>query len=180
MEVIPYKQSLSHSCLVACFLMIHKTQFGIDFTEEDEQRLALKGSRRIHPFYVAGVPIEIAREFNKNIVVYVDNKFFTSVLDKAFTGITNIRAEHKPAAIKFIRELLTAGPVICHIDTNALGDYSHSSHFIVVKRSMGTMFLIVDPWTGTERRISEKTLEKAIAGIKKEVKMCPLLFTLLN
>lgn len=179
MDVIPYRQSLTHSCLVACFLMVMKAQYGVEFTAEDERRLALKGSDRNHPFYVAGVPVEVAREFKKDTRVYVDNKFFANVLSKAFVGMTQMHVVHKPITIGLIKELLTDRPVICHIDTHGLGDYSHSSHFIVVERAAGSMIHIVDPWTGRARKVTEKTLEKAILSLKTEVKICPLLFLLI-
>lgn len=179
MDVIPYRQSLSHSCLVACFLMVLKAQYGIEFTEADEQRLALKGSNRIHPFYVAGVPVEIAKEFEKDIQVYVDNKFFTNVLtEKAFAGVKQMHAIHKPITIELIKELLAEKPLICHVDTHGLGDYSHSSHFIVLERMAGSMIVIVDPWTGKKKKITEKTLVNMITSLKTEVKMCPLLFSI--
>ncbi len=179
MEIVPYRQSLSHSCLVACFLMMLQARYGIQFTERDEQRLALMGSRRIHPFYVAGIPVEIAREFKKDIVAYVDNKFFTQVLQQqSFDTSSHMRAEHKPITIELIQEELAKHPLICHVDTHGLGDYSHSSHFIVLERLAGKMVVIIDPWTGVKRKIAQRTLMGAIESLKSEVKMCPVLFTI--
>lgn len=179
MEIVPYRQSLSHSCLVACFLMVLQARYGIQFAESDEHRLTLAGSRRIHPFYVAGIPVEIAREFKKDIVAYVDNKFFTKTLsEQSFDALPHMHAEHKPISIELIQEELTTHPIICHVDTHGLGDHSHSSHFIVLERLAGKMVVIIDPWTGVKRKIAQRTLEGAIESLKSEVKMCPLLFAI--
>jgi hypothetical protein len=61
MAIIPYKQTLSHSCLAACFLMLREKKI----TEVQEQELALNGSKRTYAFYVTGIPLEFAkRHFN--------------------------------------------------------------------------------------------------------------------
>lgn len=178
MSIVPYKQSLGHSCLVACFLMVLKLQNNISFSEADEQRIALNGSKRIYPFYVVGVPMEIAKEYKKKICVVVDNRYFTKILQDAFLKEKNIRVLHKPITLGLIKNLLEKQPLICHIDDNILGDYSHASHFIVLEKATENTVFIVDPWSGERKRISNDTLVRAIRDLKTHMKMCPLIFSI--
>ena len=178
MEIKPYKQSLTHSCLVASFLMILEAEKNQQFTKEKEQQLALKGSQRTYPFYVVGVTAEIAKEYKTKIQVLADNKFFTNVLRDSFSEEKSINVEYQKITPALIRKLLNKNLLVCHIDTHALGDYSHASHFIVIEKVSGKVFTIIDPWTGERRKITEKTLERAIKELKNNVKMCPLLFLL--
>lgn len=175
MDIIPYKQTLTHSCLVASFLMILKAQNKIDFTDADEQEVALKGSRRIYSSYMVGISSEIAKKYGKKIQIFADNKYFTKILQESFKD-KKVTVTHHPITLDLIKKLLEQGPLICHIDDNALGDYSHASHFIVLVKATESMITIADPWTGKKKRISNKTLEEAIFKLKTHIKMCPLLF----
>ena len=178
MDIIPYKQSLTHSCLVACFLMLLKAQANIEFTEAEEQDLALNGSKRRYSFYVIGIPSEIMKKYNKKIQVYADNKYFTKVLQNSCEVNQGIKITHNSITLNLVRELLKKKPLICHIDNNALGDYSHTSHFIVLEKTTKDTIQILDPWTGKKKHISNNVLEKAIYNLKTQVKMCPLLFSI--
>ena len=130
----PYKQTLSHGCLAACFLMLlHSKNSSIE-----EKKILFKAMDRKYQFYVSGVPIEISRAYGKKITVFVDNKYFTNVLKKEFKG-TKLKPVHNKISLPFIKELLADGPVICHIDDHYLGDYSHASHFIVIEKALDTM-----------------------------------------
>ncbi len=175
MQIKPYKQSLTHSCLVASFLMILEDDKDKTFTKEKEQQLVLKGSQRTYPFYVVGITAEIAKEYKTKIQVFADNKFFTNVLKESFKD-KNITVSHEKITTTLICKLLEKNSLICHIDNHGLGDYSHSSHFIVIEKVKGSLFTIIDPWIGERKNISKKTLEKAILELKHNVKMCPLLF----
>ncbi len=174
MVITPYKQTLSHSCLAACFLML----YGEKFTESDEHELALNGSKRIYPFYVVGIATEFVRKFDCKITIYADNKHFTSILQKSFMRETRVSVAHKKITQVFIAELLKRQSIICHIDDHALGDYSHASHFIVLEKTTEKFITILDPWSGDKKRITMAKLEEAISDLKNQIKMCPLLFTL--
>lgn len=174
MTLTPYKQTLSHSCLAACFLIVR----GRYFTATEEQDLAIRGSHRTYPYYIVGIPWEFLKQFNFKVAIYVDNKFFASILQQIFSKEKRVSIIHKKITISHITELLHKQPLICHIDDHALGDYSHASHFIVLEKATETFISIIDPWSGLRRRISNATLEKAIRDLKTQIKMCPLLFTL--
>lgn len=178
MDIQPYKQSLTFSCLAASFLMILEKEKEIEFNEITEQEIALLGSRRIYPFYVVGITTEMVKKYGHKVKVIADNKYFANILDKSFSDQKDISVEAKPITAMFIRELVEEQPVVCHIDDHGLGDYSHASHFIVIEKGGKGSFTVVDPWTGKRKRITDKTLENAIYELKTHVKMCPLLFHL--
>ena len=95
-----------------------------------------------------------------------------------FNDKNNFNIYRKKITISLIKELLKEKPVICHIDDNYLGDYSHASHFIILERATNKKILIVDPMKGRKSLISDKKLEESILSLKKHIKMCPLLFYL--
>lgn len=177
MKIKPYKQTLTHSCLVASLLMLEQERGGLKFGKSEEQQLALKGSQRAYPFYVVGVSAEVVKEIKSKIRIMVDNKYFTDILSKAFKT-KKIIVEHQKVSVKLIKKLLNEGSLVCHVDTHALGDYSRASHFIVVESFSDDSFTIVDPWTGKRKRMNSKKLEEAIVDLKNKVKMAPLLFQL--
>ena len=174
MAVTPYKQTLTHSCLAACFLMLQ----GKQFAEIDEQELAQKGSSRNYPLYVVGIPTEFVKKFDGKIKIYADNNFFATSLKKAFIGNKEISVIHKKINIPLIADLLNENPIICHIDDHALGDYSHSSHFIILEKATEEFVYIIDPWSGKRNKISKSKLNEAIDDLKNHVKMCPLIFSI--
>ena len=174
MIIKPYKQSLTHSCLAACFLMLNKKTF----TENDEQQLALNGSKRTYPLYIVGIPMEFSTKFKKDLTVHVDNKYFTEVLGKHFIRNKKIKVVHDPITKSLIKDLLKERSLICHIDDHAIGDYSHASHFIILESVTEKFIQIIDPWSGERKKISMDTLLAAIKDLKTQVKMCPLLFSI--
>lgn len=172
--IIQYKQTLSHSCLAVCMLMLR----GKPFTETEEQGLALRGSKRKHQFYVAGIPLEFVKKYDSQVIVYADNKYFANVLRDIFLPYKRISVIHKKITLSLIKELLEDGPIICHIDDHSLGTYSHASHFIVLERATYKFVQIIDPWTGKRRKITLSKLDESISDLKNQIKMCPLLFSL--
>lgn len=174
MAITPYQQTLTHSCLAACFLMLQEKQF----TALDEQGFALKGSSRDYPFYVVGISAEFVKKYDRKIKIYADNNFFTTTLQKAFLSNKKITVIHKKITMPFITELLNEKPIICHIDDHALGDYSHASHFIILEKATEEFIDIIDPWSGKRKKISKSTLTEAVNDLKIHIKMCPLLFSI--
>lgn len=177
-HIIPYKQSLSHSCLVADFLMLFKAKYGIEFDINDESDLLLKGMDRKYAFYVVGCPKAINEKYNKRIGIVVDNQYFTDILIKEFKDKENFNIYHQKVNLKTIKRLIEKRPLICYIDDNYLGDYSHASHFIILERMTDKMIQIIDPFTGKRSSISHKKLENSVQSLKDHIKMCPLLYYL--
>ena len=175
-EILPYKQSLSHGCLVADFLMLLKAKHGTNFSEKDEVQVLLKGMKRTHLFYIVGISKEFFNRYKRKVNVIVDNKYFTNILIKGFNDRNNFNILHNKITIPLIRELLKKQPLICHIDDNYLGDYSHASHFIILEKATNKKILIVDPMSGKKSLISDKKLHDSILSLKKHIKMCPLIF----
>jgi len=174
MAITPYQQTLTHSCLAACFLMLQ----GKKFTELDEQELAVKGSSRDYPFYVVGISTEFSKKLDGKIKIYADNALFTTTLQKAFTDTDKINVIHKKITISLITELLNENPIICHVDNHTLGDYSHASHFIILEKATKDFVNIIDPWSGKRKKISKSTLDESVSDLKNHIKMCPLLLSI--
>ena len=173
--ILPYRQSLSHGCLAADFLMLLREQYRLKFSEKDEVQLLLNGMRRTYPFYVVGISQEFFNRYQKGVNIVVDNKYFTDILIKSLKDRKNFNIYHQKITIHLIKELLNEGPIICHIDDHYLGDYSHASHVIILERATDKKILIVDPMNGKKSLISDKKLEDSILSLKKNIKMCPLL-----
>lgn len=108
MAITPYQQTLTHSCLAACFLMLQRKKF----SNLDEQELVLRGSSRDYPFYVVGIPTEFVKKYDVKIKIYADNNFFTTSLQKAFLGNMKISVVHKKINISLStsRAVSTAYP----------------------------------------------------------------------
>jgi len=176
--VTPYRQTLSHSCLIACFLMLLNSRYDINFSSKDEENLSLKGMSRKHPFFVVGMVKEIFKKYKKKINLVVNNRYFTNILIKLIKDKKNFNVHYRKIDIATIKALLKKNALICHIDNNHLGDYSHSSHFIVLEKDSGKRVTIIDPLAGKRRLISYKKLEESIKSLRGHVKMCPLLFYL--
>lgn len=157
--------------------MLIQNKYDIAPTKTVEEEISLKGSNRKHLFDVTGIPIEVSKKFDKKITTFVDNQFFTKVLEKEFKK-TKVSAKHEKITIKLIRKLTGKNPIILHVDDHYLGDYSHVSHFVIVEKSKNNRFLIVDPWYGRKKWINQQTIENAIQSLKKHIKMCPLIYTL--
>jgi hypothetical protein len=175
-DIQPYKQEFSHSCLVADFLMLLNKKYDIKFNKKDEGEILLKGMDKKYPFYVVGIPKEINNKYKQPINIIVDNKYFTDTLIKSFNDKTNFNIICKQITTQLIRDLLKEHPLICHIDDNYLGDYSHASHFIVLESAIDKKISIVDPIDGKRKLMSDKDLRDSIFSLKTHIKMCPLLF----
>lgn len=148
------------------------------FTEIEESDLALRGSKRVHQFYVAGIPLEFVKKYDSQINVFVDNKYFANILGDIFSSDKRISVIQEKITIPLIKDLLINGPLICHIDDHSLGDYSHASHFIVLEQATDKFVQIIDPWTGKRRKITFSKLDESINDLKNQIRMCPLLFSL--
>ena len=141
--------------------------------KQAEKDILIKGMDRKHTFYVVGIPKEFSAKFGKKVTIIVDNKFFTGKLKELFGETADVM--HEKITVELIKKLLDKQSLICHIDDNLLGDYSHSSHFIVLEKIHRGRIVIIDPIFGKRTAISEEKLAKAIESLKKHVKMCPLI-----
>lgn len=173
-KIVSYKQSLSHGCLAANLLMLWNSKKGKIPTRKNEELILFKGMDREYEFYVVGLCEEFVNLADVRLSVYVNNNYFTNVLKKSFKN-KNINITYKKIDLLTIQELLEKGPLIIHIDDNALGDYSHASHFIFVFGFSGRFFKIINPWDGKIKRVSKKKMLEAIKLLRTHIKMCPLI-----
>jgi len=178
MPVIPYRQTQTHSCLAACFLMLLQDRTRRPIDEGAEQELTLKGSLRSYPFYVVGIPTEFANAFQARIRIFAHNKYFTGFLEKAFRRQKRISVQHHKITHEFLRALLRQHPIVFHIDDHYLGRFS-GSHFVILEKELpNDRVLLIDPWTGKRKRLSFAKLEESMESLKTHMKMCPLVFIL--
>lgn len=175
-EISLRRQSLSHSCLAVCLLMLREQSAG-EFSAKDEKKITLAGMSRKYQYYVVGVPFEFSKQTNTNVTVVVDNKIFANELTNAFAG-SKVNVTQHEITIELIRQLTENQPVICHIDDNYIGDYSHASHFIIIEKLTVNKATIIDPMDGKRKTTRIKTLEDSIYSLKTRIKMCPLLYYL--
>lgn len=178
MRLNPYKQSFTHSCLVACFLMLLYIRKGVRIEEKLEQEVYLEGTKRTNRLYVVGITKEISKRFKAEIEIFVDNKYFTEVLKEFFTGQKDISVYQQKITLNFLLKLLKVTPLVCHVDIYSLGERFHQSHFILLERISGKKIVVIDPACGKRRYFSLMKLEEAIISFKRHLKMCPLLFSL--
>ena len=142
-----------------------------------EQSICTKGLQRIYPLYVVGIPAECVKQCKIKIRIVADNNYFARILHKAFAAHSTISVVQEKITITRIKALLKQQPLICHIDDHALGGFSHVSHFVVLEKELpGDRVLLIDPWTGKQKRLSLAALEGSIHSLKTHIKMCPLLF----
>lgn len=177
-DIDPYKQAFLHGCLAADFLMLCKNKYGIDFTQNDERDLLIRGDDRTYKFYVVGIPKEFFNKYRKKVNIMVDNKYFTNVLIKELNDKDNFNIYHNKVSIKSIIKLLKSNKIICHVDDNLFGDYSHASHFVIIERAVKGKLIIVDPWSGKKSRVAYKKVGDSILNLKKHIKMCPIIYYL--
>jgi len=158
--------------------MLHRQKYNLKFGPKDESELLLAGMNRQYLYYVIGVPKEIFKRYGKKIGIVVDNEFFTNDLIKGFGDKENFNIYQGKINLETIRGLVGKGPVICHIDNNYLGDYSHASHFVIIEEIIGDKVSIVDPVDGKRKTVSSKVLIDSIDSLRYHIKMCPLLYYL--
>lgn len=173
-KIVPYKQNLSHGCLAASLLMLWNSKKGKLPVRKNEELILFKGMDRKYEFYVTGLCEEFVNLANLKLSVYVNNNYFKNVLKKYFKN-KNVTVLYKKIDLLTIQDLLKKGPLILHIDDNALGDYSHASHFIFIYGFSGNFFNVIDPWDGKIKRISKTKMLNAIKLLRTHIKMCPLI-----
>lgn len=171
MEVHPLKQQFYHSCLVTSLLMISQ------MTDQSmEERIFTEGEKRRFNYYLSGILESFVDNTMLSVELTVDNKFFAEELIKnQFKKNKRIKIKQEKVTVKLIKQLLLTQPLIINLDNKFLGDFSHSSHYVVVEKIIANGKLqLIDPLTGGKKILTEEKLEEAILSLKTHIKMCPL------
>lgn len=166
----PVKQSTYQGCLVASLAMAG----GCNLTSRDEKAILVNGLDNKYGFYVIGVVEEFIKKFGKSVEVFVDNEYFTKVL-QGCTKNKKIKVTYNNISMNFLNKLLNDSSVILYIDYHSFGDYSHYSHFILVDSIKDSNYKIVDPVIGKFQNVSGEKLDKGIKLLREHIKMCPLI-----
>lgn len=153
----------------ACFLILIKKKISL----KAELKLLIGGFKRNRDTYSAGIIKEFVSKYNKKVKVYIHSKYFFKKL-KWLVG-SNIQLEHNKISLELIDKL--EFPFILYIDDRILRRSAHWPHFVVVERKHKNRFVLIDPWDGKRKWLTEKKLMKAILSLKNHLKFCPLLIT---
>lgn len=142
-----------------------------------EERVFIEGERRRFDLHINGILESFVDNTMLSVEVLVDNKFFAEALIKnQYKKNKRIKIINQKITTKLIKELLANQPLVVQLDNNFLGDYSHSSHFVVIEKILTNgKFQLIDPMTGSKKILTEEKLEEAILSLKNHIKMCPLL-----
>ena len=172
MDIKLYKQTTCESCLSCCLLMLS----GNLINRKNEIDLFIEGIKR-YPFsYSLGICEEFSIKYNKNIIIYVDNKYYSKYLNnlKITDGINIV---HQYIDIRFINKKFV--PFIIYIDNNVLGEYTHSPHFVIVETINKNNCTIIDPWKGKRLNINKKIIFDGVLLLKRHLKYSPLIIQLI-
>lgn len=163
MKLITYTQTSCESCLPVCLLTLGE----IEISREKELQLLFDGLSGLKDSYAFGVLEAFVKTYNKEVTLFVDNKYFTNFLIKK-SNSPQITVVYKPVNLEF------ETPFIVYLDSQVLGGYSHAPHFVIVEKIVGDICQIIDPWEGKRRRVKKEVSLASINSLKNYLKYCPL------
>jgi len=165
-----FKQKTCEGCLPVCLLVLA----GQKITLESELDLIIGGLKKSRESYALGIIEKFTSKYKRRATIWIDNKFFLKII---MAGKNSpIKPAHKRIDLNFLNSLAT--PFILYLDSNILGTYYHSPHFVIVEKRLGGKFQIVDPWIGKRRWIEPSRLERGITSLRGYLKFCPLVIKL--
>jgi dimeric dUTPase (all-alpha-NTP-PPase superfamily) len=163
-----YKQTTCESCLSCCLLMLLNNPI----SQNDEINLFIEGIKR-YPFsYSLGICEEFADKYDKDIIIYVHNKYYSKYLN-TLKNENNVHIVQMYINKSFINK--QEYPFVIYLDNNILEEYIHSPHFVIVESFDKTDYIIIDPWKGMRIKINKETLYKGVLLLKEHLKFCPLI-----
>ncbi len=170
-----FKQSYHHSCLATVLLMISGFK-----DQKLEEKIYLEGENRKYGYYLNDMLASFVKYSGKSINVLVDNKFFTKKLAQDLKEPPKqIRIVHRKINSETVSDIVRKQPAVVYIDYNFMGDYSHSSHFVVVNSiRKDDHFEIFNSIDGKNKFFTAKKLDNAIFSLKNHIKMCPIIITM--
>lgn len=169
-KIKSYKQKTCEGCLPALLLML----IGKKDHLESELDLLMGGFRRNRENYAIGILHHFVSKYGKQAKVYVHNKYFFKKLQTLVTS-SDIQLKHERINLQLMNKLQP--PFILYLDDRILRKSIHYPHFVVVERQYNNKFVLIDPWDGRRKWLSEKKLMRAVLSLKNYLKFCPLLIT---
>jgi hypothetical protein len=160
------KQSTYETCLASCLLM------ATGGPRKDEIEIWKHGWEFN---YLIGQLNYVASKYGKKIEAYVENKYYFNQLQKKKDA--GVQLINKKIDIKLIGELLKNGGVIVYLDIYYLQKILHAPHFVLALEKDKDFMKIADPSSGRIKKISIKTFQEGISGLRNHLKYSPVLIT---
>lgn len=161
------KQFTCEGCLPACFL----TLINKKVTLSSELRLLTGGFKESRESYAIGIAAEFTTKYGRKVTVLVHNRYFYKKL-KSLPESSVLKLQYSQINLKLLNKLEC--PFILYIDNSILTKSVHWPHFIIIERRYKNKFVLIDPWSGGRRWLTENKLMKAVLSLKNYLKFCPL------
>jgi len=174
-KLIPFKQNLHDSCLVAAFLMISGISADEKKAKKIEEEIFLEGERKTHDFWIQSMLTSFLKHSDKKVCLVVDNKFFAETLSRGLKGNDRVELRQEKISAKLITKLVENYPLAINLDNQNLGDWAHAPHWVAVEKASGGKITFIDPNTAGRRIFSEEKLNLAIASLNNHLRICPLI-----
>lgn len=158
------KQSTYETCLPCCLLMV------VGKTRKDEIEIWKHGWKFN---YLIGQLNFVANKYKKEIIAYVENKYYFSQLQKQKGD--GVKLVNEKIDAKLLSKLLEDGRVIVYLDCYYLQKVLRAPHFVVAVRQVKDDIEIADPFDGKIKRIPIRVIERAISSLRNHLKYSPVL-----
>ena len=177
-KLVPFKQNLHDSCLVAAFLMISGISSDDENAEKAEKEIFLTGEKKTHDFWIQSMLNSMLKFTDKKICLVVDNKFFANTLSRGLQNNDRIEISQEKISTSLITKLTEKYFLAINLDNQNLGDWAHAPHWVVVEKASRGKITFIDPNTAGRRIFSEEKLDLVIASLNNHLRICPLLIYL--
>ena len=161
------KQSTYETCLPCCLLMVTGKK------RKDEIEIWKHGWKFN---YLIGQLNYVANKYKKEIIAYVENRYYFSQLQKQKSNA--VKLINEKINPKLLSKLLEDGNVIVYLDCYYLQKILHAPHFVVALNQDNDFIKIVDPADGRLKKISRVTIKKGIGSLRNHLKYSPVLITI--
>lgn len=158
------KQSTYETCLPCCLLMMAGK------TRKDEIEIWKHGWKFN---YLIGQLNYVANKYKKEIIAYIENKYYFSQLQKKKGS--NVKLVNKKIDAKLLGEFLKDGKVIIYLDCYYFQKILHAPHFVVALSQDKDFIEIADPADGKLKRIPKDIIKKGIDSLRNHLKYSPVL-----
>lgn len=166
-----HRQSTCEGCLPVCLLSLINEKV----TLESEIELLIGGFKRSRESYAQGIISEFAERYKNKLTITIHNKHYYKKLI-SFRKNPMITLIHKKIDMGLLKKLST--PFILNLDDRILRKSVHYPHFVIVERKLRRRYVLIDPWNGRRKWLSERKLYKGILSLKNYLKFCPLIIKL--
>lgn len=167
-----YKQKTCEGCLPVCLL----TLIGSKVIQKAELNLLVGGYKRVRESYALGIALEFVSSYKKKLIILISNREYHKKLSK-LNKSQRVQLTFKEINLKLINT--TNPPYILYLDNYVLARDIHYPHFVIVERRQNKKFVLIDPWDGKRRWLTESKLLKGVLSLKNYLKFCPLVIKLI-